>query len=220
MSCLLSPKSSTRAALPSGVRAGLSSVSSTTTLLSLVASAAASSSVPWAKAVTERLIISTRAAQRAARVAKIFLFFMVGVLLFVVVGGRSGHARDRTTGEHGVQLLRGQPQGAHHLNDFQVLRLGFLRLQRFQLVLVLRDLLADLGNLLANALDFVLSHFNHSFSHKSALPVHQAVALDALVGQGITLDLAGVSRIALHGVDPAAHCADHTRNTVGAVIMC
>ena len=36
MSCLLPPKSSTRAALPSGVRAGLSSVSSTTTLLSLV----------------------------------------------------------------------------------------------------------------------------------------------------------------------------------------
>ena len=72
-------------------------------------------------------------------------------------------------------------------------------------VLVLRDLLADLGNLLVNALDFVLSHFNHSFSHKSALPVHQAVALDALVGQGITLDLAGVARIALHGVDPVSY---------------
>ena len=52
-----------------------------------------------------------------------------------------------------------RPQGAHHLNDFQVLRLGFLRLQGFQLVLVLRDLLADLGNLLVNALDFVLSPF-------------------------------------------------------------
>lgn len=70
----------------------------------------------------------------------------------------------------------------------------FSRLQGFQLILVLRDLLADLGNLLVNALDFVLSHFNHSFSYKSALPVHQAVALDALVGQGITLDLAGVAR--------------------------
>ena len=40
MSCLLPPKSSTRAALPSGVRAGLSPVSSTTTFSSLVASAA------------------------------------------------------------------------------------------------------------------------------------------------------------------------------------
>ena len=55
-----------------------------------------------------------------------------------------GHAGDRTAGEHGVQLLRGQPQGAHNLDDLQVLRLGFLRLQVFQLVLVLRDLLSDL----------------------------------------------------------------------------
>src|SRR5699024_5983715 len=166
MSCLLPPKSSTRAALPSGVSAGLSSVSSTTTLASFVASSAGGWSVPWAKAVTERPIISTKAAQRAEKVLKILLFFMVGVLLFVVVGGGSGHARDRTAGEHGVQLLRGQPQGAHHLDDLQVLRLGFLRLQGFQLILVLRDLLADLGNLLVNALDFVLSHFNHSYYNK------------------------------------------------------
>ena len=83
---------------------------------------------------------------------------MVGVLLFHVVGGGSNHAGDRAAGEHGVQLLRGQPQGAHHLDDLQVLRLGFLRLQGFQLVLVLRTLLADLGNFLVKALDFVLSH--------------------------------------------------------------
>lgn len=61
---------------------------------------------------------------------------------------------------------------------------GAEQMKMLYLILVLRDLLADLGNLLVNALDFVLSHFNHSFSHKSALPVHQAVALDALVGQG------------------------------------
>src|SRR5699024_7240632 len=167
-----------------------------TTLVSFVVSSAGGWSVPWAKAVTERPIISTKAAQRAEKVLKILLFFMVVVLLFVVVGGGSGHARDRTAGEHGVQLLRGQPQGAHHLVYLQVLLLGFLRLQGFQLVLVLRDLLADLGNLLVNALDFVLSH-NQSLLEKFLLPVHQTVALDTLVGQGITLDLAGVAAVTL-----------------------
>src|SRR5699024_4569235 len=161
MSCLLPPKSSTRAALPSGVRAGLSSVSSTTTLLSLVASAAGvavgAGSVPWAKAVTEKPPISIRQVQRAARVLKIFLFFMGHVLLFGIGGNRvlAGH---HAASEHGAQLGRGHAQGAHHLDDFQVLRLGFLRFQGLQLFLLLRDLLAGLGNLLVDALDFVLSH--------------------------------------------------------------
>ena len=139
----------------------------------------------------------------------------VHILLFVVIGGSSSHAGNRAAGEHGGKLLRGQPQRAHRLDDLQVFRLGFLRLQGFQLVLVLRDLLAYFGNLLVNALDFVLSHFNHSFSQKSALPVHQAVALDALVGQRIASDFAGVTGIALHGVNPAAVRADNDANMVG-----
>src|SRR5699024_6918188 len=109
MSCLLPPKSSTRAALPSGVRAGLSSVSSTT-LLSLVASAAGvavgAGSAPWAKAVTEKPPINIRQVQRAAKVLKIFLFFMGHFLLFGIGGSRrlAGHHAAR---QHGGQLGRG-----------------------------------------------------------------------------------------------------------------
>src|SRR5699024_6844927 len=169
MSCLLPPKSSTRAALPPGVRAGLSSVSSTTTLLSLVASAAGvavgAGSVPWAKAVTEKPPISTRQVQRAARVLQIFLFFMGHILLFGISGNRrpAGHHAAR---QHGVQLGRGHAHSAHHLDDLQVLRLGFLRFQGLQLFLLFRNLLAGLSDFLVNALDFVLSHSQslHSIS--------------------------------------------------------
>ena len=51
----------------------------------------------------------------------------------------------------------GHTQGAHHLDDLQVLRLGFLRFQVFQLFLLFRDLLAGFGDLLVDALDFVLA---------------------------------------------------------------
>ena len=88
-----------------------------------------------------------------------YLFWIVNYIMVARINRNNARAFYRF-----VQLLRGQPQGAHHLNDFQVLRLGFLRLQGFQLVLVLRDLLADLGNLLVNGgsihfhIDFFLHH--------------------------------------------------------------
>src|SRR5699024_10794272 len=157
ISCLLPPKSSTRAALPSGVRAGLSSVSSTTTLASLVASSAGDWSVPWAKAGTVKPTAITAARQRAEKVLKILLFFMGHVLLFGI-GGSHRLARHHAAGQHGGKLLRGHTQGTHHLDDLQVLRLGFLRLQSLQLFLLLRDLLAGFLNFQVNALDFVLSH--------------------------------------------------------------
>ena len=97
MCVLLTRVSSPRAALPSGVSGGVSSVSYTTTLLSLVASAAGvavgAGSAPWAKAVTEKPPISTRQVQRAAKVLKIFLFFMGHILLFGISGNRhlTGH---------------------------------------------------------------------------------------------------------------------------------
>ena len=50
-------------------------------------------------------------------------------------------------------------------------------------------------------------------------PVHQAVALDALVGQGITLDFAGVAGITFHGVDPAAVGAHHNAHMVGSAVQ-
>src|SRR5699024_6233927 len=55
--------------------------------------------------------------------------------------------------------------------------------------------------------------------HKNCSPVHQAVALDALVGQGIALDLAGIAGIALHGVDFAAIGAHHNAYMVGAAVQ-
>lgn len=45
---------------------------------------------------------------------------------------------------------------------------------------------------------------NHSFSKKSALPVHQAIALDALVIQVITFNFAGVAAVALNRINSAA----------------
>ena len=47
---------------------------------------------------------------------------------------------------------------AHHLDDLQIFCLGFLCFQRLELFLILCDLLADLCNLLVNALNFVLCH--------------------------------------------------------------
>ena len=52
----------------------------------------------WAKAVTEKPPISTSAAQRAERVLKILLFFMGGVLPFVM----DSHTGVRAAGQHGA----------------------------------------------------------------------------------------------------------------------
>ena len=56
------------------------------------------------------------------------------------------------------------------------------------------------------------------YLHKM-LPVHQAIALDTLVVQIIALDFTGVAGISLHGVDPAAVCADHKAHMVGAAVQ-
>ena len=50
-------------------------------------------------------------------------------------------------------------------------------------------------------------------------PIHQAVALDALVGQGIALDFTGVAGIALHSVDFAAVGAHHDPHMVGPAVQ-
>ncbi|ERM51915.1 hypothetical protein C678_0119 [Clostridioides difficile F665] len=156
MSCLLPPKSSTRAALPSGVSGGAFSDSSTATLLSLVVSSAGGGAAPWAKAGTVKPDARSSVRQRAESVRSNRLFLIAIFLLFVVViHHTAGNCAAR---QHSAQLSRGHTQGAHHLDDLQILCLGFLCLQRLELFLILCDLLADLSNLLVNALNFVLCH--------------------------------------------------------------
>ena len=52
------------------------------------------------------------------------------------------------------------------------------------------------------------------YLHKM-LPVHQAIALDALVGQGIASDFAGIAAVALDRINAAAVCADNDTDMVG-----
>ena len=50
-------------------------------------------------------------------------------------------------------------------------------------------------------------------------PVHQAVALDALVVHIVTSDFAGVAAVSLYGIDPAAVRADDDAHMVGAAVQ-
>ena len=59
---------------------------------------------------------------------------------------------------------------------------------------------------------------NHSLS-KDLSPVHQAVALDALVVHIVTSDFAGVAAVSLYGIDPAAVRADDDAHMVGAAVQ-
>ena len=56
-------------------------------------------------------------------------------------------------------------------------------------------------------------------SKKSLLPVHQAVALDTLIIQVITFDLAGIAGISLHGINTAAIGADNNSHMVCGTIQ-
>ena len=47
-------------------------------------------------------------------------------------------------------------------------------------------------------------------------PVHQAVALDALVVHIVTSDFAGIAAVSLYGIDPAAVCADDDAHMDGS----
>ena len=53
----------------------------------------------------------------------------------------------------------------------------------------------------------------HSFP-QSLLPVHQAVALNTLIIQVITFDLAGIAGISLHSINTAAIRTDHDTHMV------
>ena len=86
--CSCTTKSSTRAALPSGVSAGAGSASSTITLLSLVessADAAGACSDPCAKAGIVKPNATTIVRQRVESVRSNRLFLIAVFLLFVVV---------------------------------------------------------------------------------------------------------------------------------------
>ena len=79
-------------------------------------------------------------------------------LLFLGVWRRRSHAGNPAAGQQRVQLLRGHADRPHQLDDLQVLRLGFLRLQFPQPVLVFRQLFAGLCDLPVNPVDFVRCH--------------------------------------------------------------
>ena len=51
------------------------------------------------------------------------------------------------------------------------------------------------------------------------VPIHQSVTSDNAAVQGIALDFAGVSAVALHGVDIRAVCADHDAHMVGVAAV-
>ena len=50
-------------------------------------------------------------------------------------------------------------------------------------------------------------------------PVHQTVALDALVVHIVASDFAGIAAVSLYGIDPAAVCADDDAHMVGAAVQ-
>ena len=78
--------------------------------------------------------ISIRQVQRPKKVLKIF-YSSWAFLLFGIGRNPPTPGRHHAARQHGGQLLR-VSRRAHHLDDLQVLRLGFLRFQVFQLFLM------------------------------------------------------------------------------------
>ena len=77
----------------------------------------------------------------------------------------------------------------------------------------------DGGAVRAAAKGYDIDRFTSNSSYNFLVPIHQSVTSDNAAVQGITLDLAGVSAVALHGVDVRAVCADHDAHMVGVAAV-
>ena len=105
MSCLLPPKSSTRAALPSG--SGRDCPRFLHDHIAVVGGILRRGWVrPLSKGGHGKAHHQHQGSAEGRKDFENLLFFMVGISRFVVIGGSSGHTGNRAAREHGGKLLR------------------------------------------------------------------------------------------------------------------